>query len=354
MDLVLDKTSDVVPVREHDPARELVELQERRTLECFRRMRNEGRVFAWQQHYGDMLCVNKSDTKSNVYRTTYRDAPGKLIAIKVKRSDSDAAAILNLKEVIILRERACNHPNVVRMLGAHITPMNVIYIEMDFHQQTVLDMITAQDSPATAVQIRDICRDVLAALVYLHLTVSVLHGDIKAANLLIADDGRVVVADFDVSVHIPSKSHTLASWEVNSAGAKPIEAIVLQPFTFSPDLWALGCMIEHICAPKRRAMRGKSAQDQVNIMHAFAGPLAPKFFDLTKRPPRPDKHPPWPVMPTGPVVGFDAFFAHVPAVVRPFLRTLLTVDPDVRASAMVALVHPFMYMDLGDDEEGKE
>lgn len=53
--------------------------------------------------------------------------------------------------------------------------------------------------PLSEAQISLIARDTLAALEYLHDSLSIIHRDIKAANLLLTDDGKLKLSTFMLS-----------------------------------------------------------------------------------------------------------------------------------------------------------
>lgn len=58
--------------------------------------------------------------------------------------------------------------------------------------------------PLSEAQISLIARDTLAALEYLHDTLNIIHRDIKAANLLLTDEGKLKLSAFSVTLRLSS------------------------------------------------------------------------------------------------------------------------------------------------------
>lgn len=82
------------------------------------------------------------------------------------------------------------------------------------------------------------CHQLLQAVACLHKR-NLIHGDIKAANILIYSDGHIKLADFTLT--------TLASWPNHfkpcTSTHRPLEVWLGTPeyFTKAVDIWALGC-----------------------------------------------------------------------------------------------------------------
>lgn len=105
---------------------------------------------------------------------------------------------------------------------------------------------------------------------------SVVHKDLKPCNILIFDNGRLKITDFGVSkitdlyVHhdsfcnfhrfknIPNFRYSCNLMnkrsQVKEAGGSPIycapETLIHNHFSFSSDVWALGCILYELCTLK--------------------------------------------------------------------------------------------------------
>lgn len=102
------------------------------------------------------------------------------------------------REIAILKK--CSHPNVVKLIEV-LDDMRSrkIYLILEYCSQGEVKWQNVDGTPALDIdQARDIARDILLGLEYLHEH-DIIHRDIKPANLLISDEGRVKISDFGVS-----------------------------------------------------------------------------------------------------------------------------------------------------------
>ena len=77
---------------------------------------------------------------------------------------------------------------------------------------------------------------------------SVIHRDIKGANLLIAANGQVKLADFGVAAKLESQD------EAGSVAGTPYwmapEIIQLSGFSAASDVWSVGCTVIELISAK--------------------------------------------------------------------------------------------------------
>jgi RNA polymerase sigma factor (sigma-70 family) len=132
-----------------------------------------------------------------VYRAVVRPA-GTVVAVKfLKRS------LLRRRELI---ERFVNeaklvatlrHPGIIRIHGVGRTPNRGFFLAMDYWERGDLQTLLR----AGQVSLRDALRWVgegAEAIQHAH-NHGVIHCDLKPGNLLLADDGRIVVSDFGLA-----------------------------------------------------------------------------------------------------------------------------------------------------------
>jgi len=88
------------------------------------------------------------------------------------------------------------HENVVRIYAIH-EDEDGLCLEMQFIEGTPLSKLL-KGHPLTPSQASDLLRQVLEALVACHAK-NVIHGDLKPGNLLVTEEGRVMLADFGIA-----------------------------------------------------------------------------------------------------------------------------------------------------------
>jgi len=89
-------------------------------------------------------------------------------------------------------QQKLSHPHIARLLDLHREPT---YLLFELYPKTVRDKLERKLDPYEAI---DITVQVLEGLAYLHEQ-GVAHKDLKPENLLLAGDGRVVIADFGIA-----------------------------------------------------------------------------------------------------------------------------------------------------------
>ncbi|WP_146754514.1 serine/threonine-protein kinase, partial [Micromonospora noduli] len=90
-----------------------------------------------------------------------------------------------------------NHPNVVRLYDV-VHDRESPWIVMEYVPSRSVQQIISAEGPLSPQRTARIGLAVLAALRAAH-TAGVLHRDVKPHNVLVADDGRVVLTDFGLA-----------------------------------------------------------------------------------------------------------------------------------------------------------
>uniref|UniRef100_A0A8C5LZT9 G protein-coupled receptor kinase n=1 Tax=Leptobrachium leishanense TaxID=445787 RepID=A0A8C5LZT9_9ANUR len=69
----------------------------------------------------------------------------------------------------------------------------------------------------------------------------IVYRDLKPENILLDDDGHIRISDLGLAVHIP-EDQTIKG-RVGTVGYMAPEVVRNERYTFSPDWWALGCLL---------------------------------------------------------------------------------------------------------------
>ncbi len=136
---------------------------------------------------------------------------GQPVAVKQVPLDDDEAAVAMQRELKALR--ALRHPNVVALLGALTDDdEGLLWAVLEFaphgslhrmlHRSSESDMRAcfgdAKALPGLGEAFWGVAADVCAALAFLHRR-SVIHGDVKAANVLLGNGGVAKISDFGLA-----------------------------------------------------------------------------------------------------------------------------------------------------------
>eukprot|EP00953_Heterococcus_sp_UTEX-ZZ885_P037187 19120-Heterococcus_DN1.PRE.3 len=151
-----------------------------------------------------------SGTFSTVYRAVWSS---KKVAIKVANTTADClnkAEANILKELQIHSSNAAKHDSIIALYGACYVPNKVmIMMELAPHG-TLRDLLHSPAKPSERLQLTSDQRlqmlyDTAAALQHLHSN-SIVHGDLKPANVLLFNGNRVKLSDFRSATVVTSFS----------------------------------------------------------------------------------------------------------------------------------------------------
>jgi hypothetical protein len=149
-----------------------------------------------------------------------------------------------------LRERSMREARAI----ARIDQANVVrifdvvhdggepWIVMEFVPSRSLDDLLAEDGPLPPRRVARIGVAVLAALRAAH-RVGITHRDVKPANILLGEDGRVVLTDFGVAAHADDPSMTQTGVVLGSPEYVAPERATDGVGGPAADLWSLGATL---------------------------------------------------------------------------------------------------------------
>eukprot|EP01113_Clastostelium_recurvatum_P039690 TRINITY_DN6082_c0_g1_i2.p1 TRINITY_DN6082_c0_g1~~TRINITY_DN6082_c0_g1_i2.p1 ORF type:complete len:470 (-),score=91.96 TRINITY_DN6082_c0_g1_i2:157-1566(-) len=248
-----------------------------------------------------------------VYRALHKDT-GYTLAIKKVPVDKEQTASIT-KEIEILKK--CNSPNVVSYLGSCYKG-DELWILMDYCALGSLrDVMECCGRTLKESEIAAVCAGALQGLVHLH-NLNIVHRDVKAANVLLNDQGQVKLADFGVSqqllatLRMPSKDH--GEWVGGSIAGTPLwmapEIIRQANYSTKADIWSLGISLIELA-------EGVPPLSDLNPVRAMF---------MVPRNPSPTL--------TNQKIWSSNF--------HNFLERCLTKDPSKRPGASELLMHPFV------------
>lgn len=219
---------------------------------------------------------------------------GREVAVKEVRAPEglDEHAVLRLYARLEQEGRAAarvDHPNAITVYDvamAEGTPWIVMELVRGLSLSDVLDA----DGPLSPRRAAETGSRVLAALRVAHGR-GVLHRDVKPGNVLIGNDGRVVLTDFGIAFIEGSSAITRTGEVVGSPEYLAPERALGRPTGPASDLWALGILL-HVAVEGGSPFRRDTA---LNTLWAvvdeplppprLAGALAPVIEGLLRKDP---------------------------------------------------------------------
>ncbi len=158
-----------------------------------------------------------------------------------------------------------NHPNVVRVFDVLFTNGRP-WIVMEFVPGQSLYAAVQEDGPVTTDQAARIGLAVLDGLEAVHRA-GVLHRDVKPHNVLLADDGRILLADFGVAMFHGDLADDVI---LGSPGYVAPERVREGASSVQTDLWSLGATLYWMLEgkpPQGRARSGRLAKVVNGLLH---------------------------------------------------------------------------------------
>ena len=281
-------------------------------------------------------------------------ASGQIVAMKkiLMHNEKDGFPITALREIKLLK--MLSHPNVLkleemavernRVEGRKLKAiMYMVTPYMDHDLSGLLDNPTVQ---FTEPQIKCYMLQLLEGVKYLHAS-KILHRDLKAANLLISNQGVLQIADFglarpyDDEPPNPGKGNGEATRDyttlVVTRWYRPPELLLqLKRYTPAIDMWGVGCVFGEMFKG-RPILPGNSDVNQAQLI-----------FDLMGSPSE-DNMPGWSVLPG--CEGVQSFQHRNSTLSQVFrdqgptcislLGELLKLDWRKRINAIDAFEHPY-------------
>lgn len=167
---------------------------------------------------------------------------GNVVALKIINLDTEDDDVGDIQREVALLTQLRDAPNVTQYYGCFLDGPRV-WIVMEYAQGGSVRtlMKASKDGTVEEKYVVIIIREVLLGLNYLHKS-SIIHRDLKAANILITAAGKVMICDFGVSallVTASSKRNTL----VGTPHWMAPEVAHGNPYDTKADIWSLGIMI---------------------------------------------------------------------------------------------------------------
>nr|WP_231134586.1 serine/threonine-protein kinase [Motilibacter deserti] len=159
-------------------------------------------------------------------------------------------------------------PNVVTVFDVLEPAPGEIWLVLELLEGRSLQQRVRDDGPLGGQQAAGVGVQLLDALAAVH-AVDVVHRDVKPANVMLLEDGRVVLTDFGIALGPGRAALTATGTIVGSAAYLAPERARGHAATSGSDLWALGATL-YFAAEGRPAFSGATEIDTLHAVLAAA------------------------------------------------------------------------------------
>jgi serine/threonine protein kinase len=179
----------------------------------------------------------------------------RLVALKVLSfSYKPEAKQLFLREVTAIGR--LKHPNIVQIYDAGETG-TIVYLAIEYIEGRTLSQILKDARPLGRDYATEIIRQVGTALGYAHRN-GVIHRDVKPSNILISNDGRVLLLDFGLAVAPGAPTLSETGTVAGTVAYMSPEQIMGKSVDARSDIFSLGIVFYELLTG-RRPFSGESA-----------------------------------------------------------------------------------------------
>ncbi|KAK9449365.1 kinase-like domain-containing protein [Limtongia smithiae] len=305
------------------------------------------------KEYQDMGKLGEG-TFGEVYKAKHLKS-GRIVALKkiLMHNEKEGFPVTALREIRILQR--LRHENVIELLEMTIErpvwekntkKRGLVFMVSPFMDNDLAMLLENRDVTFSIGQIKGFLDQLLKGTAYLHDS-QILHRDMKAANILISNEGILKIADFGLARRFdedpPSPNATTTPRArreytkcVVTRWYRPPELLLGERrYTCAIDMWGVGCIFGEMYK-KRPILAGNSDIDQLQREFQLCGT------------PTAETMPGWTSLPDAQGIRFPQFprtlekeFDEIGPVGVELLAEMLKLDPCKRITAHAALKHKF-------------
>ncbi|KAI0064903.1 Pkinase-domain-containing protein [Artomyces pyxidatus] len=319
-----------------------------------------GRMFVGSGQQSDYDATTKlgEGTFGEVHKAKHRPT-GDIVALKriLMHNEKEGMPVTALREIKILK--ALKHPNIVELWDMFVVrskgkdhPLSV-YMVFPYMDHDLAGLLENERVKLQPSQIKLYMKQLLEGTEYMHQN-HILHRDMKAANLLISNNGSLCIADFGLARSYDpgaalisetagdqrSKDRRYTNCVVTRWYRPPELLLGARHYGGEIDLWGVGCVLGEMFL-RHPILPGTSDLDQLEKIWQMCG--------------TPNQHT-WPNFDTLPgcegVRHHNQYSKRLKSVFEQFgtetcdlIDKLLTCNPRDRITASQALDHDYFWTD---------
>lgn len=170
----------------------------------------------------------------------------RLVAIKVRvRNAGESPAVLDRFRREARLAASLQHPAIVRVYAVGDSA-DLVWFAMEYVEGPSLEQYVREGGAIETPRAIQLLRELSGALAYAHAQ-GIVHRDVKPSNVLVALDGRFLLADFGIAKQDKEEALTTTGRIIGTPSYMSPEQFRGQPLTSSSDQYALGGVLYFAC-----------------------------------------------------------------------------------------------------------
>lgn len=185
------------------------------------------------------------------------------VALKIVQDTTPAGRTALLTEVRLARR--VTHPNVCRIHDVHEGP------PLFFTMERIVGRDLSDVEPPSFVRAVEIARDIARGLAAAHAE-GIVHRDLKPRNVLLSDDGRVVLTDFGIARALSESTGGSSGERVGTPRYAAPEQFTGERVGPRADVFSLGVLLQELLTGKNPFGEGSTMQTAMSRIHGRPEP----------------------------------------------------------------------------------
>ncbi|KAJ8750021.1 hypothetical protein K2173_013936 [Erythroxylum novogranatense] len=222
-------------------------------------------------------------TYSSVFRAREVET-GKMFALKKVRFDNLQAESIRFmaREIMILRR--LDHPNIMSLEGIITSRLSSsIYLVFEYMEHDLAGLSSSPEISFSESQVKCYMKQLLCGIEHCHIR-GVIHRDIKAANVLINNEGILKIGDFGLANVLNLRSKQQLTSRVVTLWYRPPELLMgSTSYGVAVDLWSVGCVLAEIYLGKP-LLKGRTEVEQLHRIFKLCGSPPDGYWNQSELP----------------------------------------------------------------------
>jgi len=196
----------------------------------------------------------------------------KQIKFNEEKNNKEGFPITAMREIILMKQ--LNHKNILSLNEIVVSHNNATYLVFEYMDFDFLRLITEHKIKFKPEHVKCIMNQILQGMKYLHEK-SIVHRDIKCANILINKKGEVKIGDFGLARIIDIKENNIKKHltpGVVTLWYKAPELLLNDTqYDFKIDIWSIGCVFAELLTGEIGLFHGRNDVEQLDKIFLKCG-----------------------------------------------------------------------------------